>query len=261
MSRCALFALLFLPLIASGADWRTELTPSAGTFPLPRPLTARYEFGWTSFTAGEMDVAFTRAKNELHLEATGKTTGLVRAMWRLDVTHHARADATTLLPASMRQREVYSSETLRTDLDFTPEKVVRLRVKTPADKNPPKAKTFKLPNLRDLHSALLFTRSQPLKNGDSVSLTTYPTTGAYLAYVKVLGRETVQVPAGKYPAIKVDLKLQGINKKGQLEPHTKFKSAQAWISDDPDRLLLKISGEIFVGSVWAELQSVKFAGK
>jgi hypothetical protein len=44
-----------------------------------------------------------------------------------------------------------------------------------------------------------------------------------------------------------------------LAPYPKFKRAYAWISDDADRLLLKVSGEIFVGSVWVELQSVKFA--
>jgi hypothetical protein len=30
------------------------------------------------------------------------------------------------------------------------------------------------------------------------------------------------------------------------------------MSDDPDRLLLKIEAQIFVGSVFAELQSVEF---
>jgi len=53
--------------------------------------------------------------------------------------------------------------------------------------------------------------------------------------------------------------LQGITKALTLEPHKKFKEAFAWMSDDRDRLLLKIKAEIFVGSVWAELTSVKFA--
>ncbi len=41
----------------------------------------------------------------------------------------------------------------------------------------------------------------------------------------------------------------------ELEPHKKFKRAFAWLSDDRDRMLLKIEAEIFVGSVWCELQS------
>jgi hypothetical protein len=45
----------------------------------------------------------------------------------------------------------------------------------------------------------------------------------------------------------------------QLEPHRKFKRASAWLSDDRDRLILKVQADIAVGSVWTELQTVEFA--
>ena len=86
----------------------------------------------------------------------------------------------------------------------------------------------------------------------------YPATSAYLATVTVLGRERLTVPAGTYNAIKLDLQLSKIGKENQLEPHRKFRHANAWISDDPDRLMLRIEAQIFVGTVFAELQSVEF---
>jgi len=49
-----------------------------------------------------------------------------------------------------------------------------------------------------------------------------------------------------------------VSKKNELEPHRKFKRATIWISDDNDRMLLRIEGQIFVGTVTAELQSVTF---
>jgi hypothetical protein len=49
-----------------------------------------------------------------------------------------------------------------------------------------------------------------------------------------------------------------VDKNLQLAPHQKFKRAFIWVSDDRDRLVLKIQAEIFVGSVWCELQSVDF---
>ena len=44
----------------------------------------------------------------------------------------------------------------------------------------------------------------------------------------------------------------------ELEPHRKFRRATAWVSDDNDRLPLRIEAQIFVGTVFAELQSVQF---
>jgi Protein of unknown function (DUF3108) len=92
-----------------------------------------------------------------------------------------------------------------------------------------------------------------------VRLVVYPAVGAYLAEVQVLGREKIEVGKKKYDAVKLGLKLRAITKKLELEPHAKFKKATAWLSDDRDRLLLKMQAEIFVGSVWTELESVKFA--
>src|SRR5204863_464618 len=80
-------------------------------------------------------------------------------------------------------------------------------------------------------------------------------TDPYLATVTVLGRERVTIPAGTYNAIKFDLQLNRI-KDGQLQPHRKFRRANVWLSDDPDRLLLKIEAQVFIGSVFCELHSV-----
>src|SRR5204862_3424562 len=107
-------------------------------------------------------------------------------------------------------------------------------------------------------SALLYLRSQPLPDRSVYRLAVYPATSAYVATVSVVGRERVRVRTGTYNAIRVDLQLQRVNKADQLEPHRKFKHATAWISDDNDRLPLRIEGQVLVGSVIAEIQSVRF---
>ncbi len=113
-------------------------------------------------------------------------------------------------------------------------------------------------NLYDLHSAFLYLRSQPLRDRSVYRVAVYPANSAYVATLTVVGREHVRVRAGNYNAIKVDLKLQRVNKKNELEPHRKFKRATIWLSDDNDRVLLRIESQIFVGTVTAELQSVRF---
>jgi Protein of unknown function (DUF3108) len=86
----------------------------------------------------------------------------------------------------------------------------------------------------------------------------YPATNAYLATATVLGREKISVRSGGYKAIKIDLQLKKVAKDLQLEPHRKFRRATIWVSDDADRIVLRIEAQVFVGTVFAELQSIHF---
>jgi hypothetical protein len=49
-----------------------------------------------------------------------------------------------------------------------------------------------------------------------------------------------------------------LGKKLELEPHRKFRRATVWISDDANRIPLRIEAQIFVGTVFAELEAVHF---
>ena len=241
-----------------GADWEQSVTAGPpGPFTEPRPLTATYEFGWGEFTAATADVRFTRSGDRFLLDASAQTTGAVRSLWTFDVNYKAIADAATLRPLHMQQTETVRGKRIATELVFNPTGVSRTRAETNG-KAKTKTKRFEMPNLFDLHSALLYIRSQALPDKSVQRIVVYPSTSAYLVTVTVLGREKVTVKAGSYNAIKVDLQLNKIGKKNQLQPHRKFRAGTAWISDDADRVPLRIEAEIFVGNVFAELQSVRF---
>jgi len=257
------FRMLLLLALAAGAaslrggEWRAELSPGQpGAFPPPRPVKLEYLCGWAGLTAGHVAAEFSRpGAGVCELEASAATTGLARALWRLDATHDARANALTLKPISVRQKEVYRAQTVRTELDFDDAGVERFREST-ADHNPARRKRFQFPNLYDLQAALLYLRSQKLPTGQVYRIVVYPGTAPYLATVTVLGRERIKVKAGSYPAIKMDLRLEKITGEMSLEPHGKFKHGTAWLSDDESRLPLRVTAQIFVGSVWAELEKV-----
>jgi hypothetical protein len=240
------------------ADWREELSsPEPGGFPPLRPMTLVYQCGWSGLSAGQVDVEFLRpSPNICVLEAKAMTTGLARALWRLDAMHVARANVSRMRPLSLRQTEIYHYQTIRTEVDFDEAGVDRLR-KSTADKNPARRKRYDFPNLFDLQTALLYVRSQKLQTGQIYRIVVFPATTPYLATITVLGRERIKVKAGTYPAIKVDLKLEKVTSDMKLEPHGKFKRATGWLSDDEDRLPLRMNAQIFVGSVWAELEKVE----
>jgi len=263
MKKRMLIALGLTAISAGAADWQKSVSSAKpGPFPALRPLRAQYEFGWGMVSAATGEFDFSRQSGGgLRLAVQAKTVGVPRSLWRLDLQHTAVAQAATLRPLSVNQVEVYDDETLTTKLTFDSSGVARLRESRPPAAKPAKVKNFKFPGLHDLHTALLWVRSQPLQTGQTCRFVVYPTVAPYLAEVTVVGRPKLTAAGRKYDTIKLELKLRRIGKSQKLEPHKKFKKAFAWISDDPDRLLLRVEAEIFVGSVWAELETVEFTSR
>jgi hypothetical protein len=255
----AIFAFLAFCSSSLAENWEATLSKDPiGNFQELRPLRASYRFGWSGLTAATGDVRFTKpSENKFQLDGTGRTIGFVRALWKLDVSYQAIASAETLRPIETEQIENYRSKKIVTHLTFTNNGVTRARTE---GKGAAEAKTrqYNFPNLFDLFSAMLYLRSQPLKDRSVYRVVAYPATNAYLATVTVVGREKISVHAGSYNAIKLDLQLKRVGKHRQLEPHRKFRRATSWVSDDAERLLLRIEAQVFVGTVFAELQSMSF---
>ena len=257
---CAITILLASWTGSFAADWQATLSKEPpGNFPELRPLRASYRFGWSGVTAATGEVHFTKPSNDrFQLEGTGRTIGFVRALWKLDVTSSRRCELPNTGSDRNAANENYRSKKIVTHLTFTNSGVTRTRTEGEGAAAKTTTRDLTLPNLFDLHSAALYLRSQPLKQGSVYRLAIYAATNAYLATVTVTGREKISVRAGTYNAIKLDLRLKRIGKHLELEPHKKFRRATIWVSDDAERLILRIDAQIFVGTVFAELQSVRF---
>jgi hypothetical protein len=255
-------ALVFCVAFAANASeeaLRATLMPQTpGRFAPLRSLRASYAFGWMAVTAGKAEAEFTKKGTAYSLKVTARSIGAARALWRLDSEATSTVRATTLLPTRLVQTERYADEKRTTTVTFAADGVSRTRIREPKDKDSGKTKRFKFAPIHDLHSALLFIRSHPLRKGDVLRLLVYPGSDAYLAEVKVLDREKLTVAGKEWPAIKLSLRLKRVAKDLEIESHKKFRSATGWLSDDADRLLLKVDSNVMVGKVWMELQQVTF---
>jgi Protein of unknown function (DUF3108) len=255
-------AIVLVGLCSSSlaADWQLTLTRDPpGNFPELRPLRASYRFGWSGLTAATAELHFTApSKDTFQLKGTGQTIGFVRALWKLDANYRAIANSQTLRPIETQQTENYRQKKVLTRLTFTNKGVTRARTETRGESTATKTRQFDFADLFDLHSAMLYLRSQPLRDRSVHRVVVYASTNAYLATVTVIGRDEISVRAGAYKAIKADLRLERVGKHLELEQHRKFRRATIWVSDDGDRVLLRIEAQIFVGTVFAELQSVRF---
>ncbi len=254
-------ALILAPVSPAPAEnWESTVSPFApGSFPELRPLRAKYNFGWNGVTAATADIRLAKtAGGRFELDGTGGTIGLARSLWPYDVKHLGVSDARTLRPIEVTEVETLRREEVTTKISFTPDRVTSVRDERKGSSMTSKTRGFEFPNIASLNSALLYLRTQPLNDGAVQRIAIYPATSAYLGTITVAGRDRITVPTGTYDAIKINLQLGKIGKKRELQPHKKFRGATVWLSNDPDRLILRIEAQVFVGTVFAELQSVQF---
>ncbi len=190
-------------------EWENTVTAlPRGDFPNARPLVATYSFGWNDLVAATGEIRFDQRGDRLQLVGDGQTVGIVRALWKFDVHHLAVADAATLHPIRMHQVDETRKKTVITDLVFKSNAVERIRIDTKSNKTPT-PKTFSFPGgVFDMHSALLYLRSQPLRDGDIYRLVVYPATSPYLATLTVSNHSSIRIALGAYPAIKCDMQLE-----------------------------------------------------
>ena len=100
----------------------------------------------------------------------------------------------------------------------------------------------------DMLSSLYYVRMQPLEVGKDVTFDIINRAQQYPLVVKVLGKETIKTNAGKFNCWVVEPQFRG---EGIFV--AKGKSLKVWLTDDKYRMPVKMSVEVFIGSVYAEL--------
>lgn len=260
-----LFVFLCSAVAWSHAEeaWRSRLTPTAGPFPMIRPFQGEFRFGWSNIAAASARADFTANGSRLRMEAWGGTTGAVRYLWELKATHTSLVFPSDLRSDWFFQEEKYASRTVYTQAIYQRDGLWRQRDVVPDPNGPARWKQIKIEPSRGLVATMLFIRSQPLNPNDRVGVIAFPGDDSYLVEIRVVGREMLKVAGKTYPAIKLDFDIQKIvrdkeTKVSRLEPHKKFRSGHVWISDDADRMALRIEVNIFIGYVFGELVDVKY---
>ena len=100
----------------------------------------------------------------------------------------------------------------------------------------------------DMLSALYYVRLQPLPEKGEIYFDIVNRQKQYPLKVTVLGKKKVKVKAGEFNCIVVEPQFSG---EGIFT--AKGKSLKVWLTDDERRLPVKMSVEVFIGSVTAEL--------
>ena len=114
---------------------------------------------------------------------------------------------------------------------------------------------FKTPNcIQDVMSSIYYARNinfDKYKPGDKIPFDMFLDDEVYHLYIRYIGKENVKTRYGKFRAIKF---------KPLLIKGTMFEGGEkmtAWVSDDPNRVILRVESAIAVGSVKVDMYGYK----
>lgn len=257
----AVVAALLVCAPPGHADWRESLSPDVpGRFAPVRSFEAEYRIGWTDIEAARARAKVTAAPESVKLEASGGTTGLARVLWQLDAELTSTMATEGLRTVYSLQTENYAGRSIITQIVARPDGLWRLRENFPAGENPARWKRIKISPIRDLFSGMLFIRSQSLDPGESVSTIIFPGDAPFFVEIKAIRTGPLVIGNSTRDALQLDLQIQRINLKKdfRLEPHGKFRSGTIWLSNDSDRIPLRAEMQLFIGYVFAEMESIRF---
>jgi hypothetical protein len=107
------------------------------------------------------------------------------------------------------------------------------------------------PHVQDALSSFYYVRTQPLPLGGSIVFDYHASRKSLPLEVRVLGRERIETPAGKFDCVAIEplLKAGGIfKKKGRLV---------IWITHDDRRMPVLMKSKVTIGSISVVLQEYK----
>ncbi|WP_146848331.1 DUF3108 domain-containing protein [Brevifollis gellanilyticus] len=267
--KAALFMLALCPALLWGQakaptpasvvkpTWASTLTKTpVGSFPLLAPCRVTYDLSWNNLmSAGSAKVTMQESGPYQVAKAEAGTSALARALWSYDCVMTSVMERSSLRSLHMEHSETDSRETVAYWVNFGASQISTLTKLSPK-KGAVTTSTNICPYgpADDLQSAILYVRSQPLKQGDSITRVVQPFDRPYLTTFTVVGREQKKVEGVAYPTIKLDIKIRKLDRK-TLVPGSfkKVKTATIWVSDDAWRLPVEAHAEIFVGFISATM--------
>jgi len=214
----------------------------------------KYKIHYGLLNAGFTSVEVREAQDENKLHAIGKgwTTGMVSFLFKVNDRYETYIDKETNRPSRFIRKI--------NEGGYKKDKEILFDFKTHQAqvfdyKNDTVASFFIQNNVQDMLSSFYYLRSldlKTLKENDSIDVNMFFDERMHNIKVLVLGRDVLKTDFGEINCIKIrPLVLEGRVFKDE-------ENVTLWLSDDDNKIPIKIKASILVGSVKAEL--IEFKG-
>ncbi len=176
-----------------------------------------------------------------HAVGSGKTYSFFDNFFKVRDRYESYIDTATLLPYKFIRNVDEGGHKIYNNVSFNQKENTAVSTKG----------VFKVTNcMQDVVSAVYYARNinfDKYKPGDKIPFDMFLDDEVYHLYIRYLGKEKVKTRYGKFNAIKF---------KPLLIKGTIFEGGEkmnAWVSDDPNHLLLRVESPISVGSIKVDM--------
>ncbi len=214
----------------------------------------RIHYGW--FTASYATI---EVKDETlngmpvhHIVGIGKSSGLLSAFFKVEDYYETYIDKEEVKPYRFIRKINEGGHTKNIEINFDHQNKQALVI----DKKHKTKKTFTTKaDIQDMMSSFYYLRNNinvsSLHKGDEQYVNMFFDNENYLFKLRFLGRETIKTKIGKIRCLKFRPIVQADRVFKEEE------SLTVWVSDDDNRMPVKIKADILVGSIQADLDAFK----
>lgn len=193
-----------------------------------------------------------KGKSVHHIKGYGQTTGAVGFVFRVEDYYESWVDKKTDLPYKFLRKIDEGGHTKNKIIEFDQE-ANKAHIN---DIKHNKKKTIDTePGIQDMVSAMYYLRNnlttEGLKAGDEINLTMFFDGENYPFKMRFLERETIRTKFGKVKT----LVFRPLVQSGRV--FQEKESLTIWVSDDDNKIPLRIKADLAVGSLKADLDAYK----
>lgn len=245
---------ILLPLLIGNAQ-STEEAPAESAFKAGEWFRFRIHYG--IFNASYANVVLKNnklnGKPVYHVVGTGRTTGLARLFFKVDDRYESYFDKETLLPYKFIRKIDEGGHTKDLEIDFNhEEQVAHINNK----KHNKQSKMKVASGVQDLLSAFYYLRNNynvsDLKKGQEITLDMlFDDDETFKFKLKYLGNQTIKTKFGKIAC----LKFRPFVQSGRV--FKEQESLTLWVSNDKNKIPIRIKADLRVGSIKADLDAFK----
>lgn len=228
-------------------------SPEPGTFE-PRFGTYAYSVSWQGIPAGTVELEMVQNGTDYRIKGRAETNRFVSLFYKLRFNTEALVSASTLQPKRSVYRNRTNNDTEHTKIEFLPDGKIK---SVHEDRRGDIEELHFSPNnfTLDPFSAVFLALSLPWEVGDNRQFDTFTGTSRYLVELTAVDKTNLTVKGETREAVVIAPRVKNLTKKDPSEDDDRLREAKIYVSTDPSREILRISSDIFIGSVNTRLVS------
>ena len=245
---------LGIAILALAAPVSPSASPSKLPFAPGETLT--YLLTWSIFPAGQLVATLSRSGGSsgdpYEIKATARSRGFVSHLYEVHDEFQSVFDPTGICSLRISKSIQEGRRHKETHIVFDGQRKLAILDESDLTRpgDPPKHTETETPGcVTDLVTAFYYLRAQPMQVGQQIVIPVNDGNKTSEVTAQVQAREEIQTPLGRRFAFRVEPTVFGglYKRKGRM---------LIWFSDDPQRLPLRITAVISVGTIVGDLQSV-----